>query len=78
MKEKEKVLRFDPLRYLKSIRQKARPEWFDVNKRKGSKSVRIPDLIMYTLDEKELLLNGVLLNLEYGRKYGLVGLKWLW
>ena len=26
-KEQEKVKRFDPLRYLKSMRQKARPEW---------------------------------------------------
>ncbi|ETO10371.1 ATP-binding protein [Reticulomyxa filosa] len=75
MKEKEKVLRFDPVRYMKSIRQKARPEWFDVTRRKGSKSVRITDLTMYTLDEKDLLLSGALLNLEYGRKYGLVGLN---
>ena len=37
MKEAEKILRFDPKRYLKSMRQKARPEWFDVNMRKGSR-----------------------------------------
>ena len=46
MKEKEKVLRFDPLRYLKSIRQKARPEWFDVRKRKASCDVIIENYTM--------------------------------
>lgn len=37
MMEKEKVARFDPQRYLKAMRQKARPEWFDVAKRSGSR-----------------------------------------
>merc|ERR1712154_470408 len=55
MKEKEKVLRFDPLRYLKSIRQKARPEWFDVKKRHGNQDVIIENYTMYTLDEKMVL-----------------------
>ena len=56
LKEKEKYLRFDPLRYLKSIRQKARPEWFDVRKRKGNTDVIIENYTMYTLDEKMVLL----------------------
>merc|ERR1712154_686550 len=75
MKEKEKVLRFDPLRYLKSIRQKARPEWFDVGKRKGVTDVIIENYTMYTLDEKMVLLEDVDVRLVKGERYGFVGMN---
>ena len=75
LKEKEKVLRFDPLRYLKSIRQKARPEWFDVKKRHGNQDVIIENYTMYTLDEKMVLLEDIDIRLIKGERYGFVGLN---
>eukprot|EP00486_Rosalina_sp_Unknown_P008330 CAMPEP_0201594314 /NCGR_PEP_ID=MMETSP0190_2-20130828/191666_1 /ASSEMBLY_ACC=CAM_ASM_000263 /TAXON_ID=37353 /ORGANISM="Rosalina sp." /LENGTH=522 /DNA_ID=CAMNT_0048053871 /DNA_START=32 /DNA_END=1597 /DNA_ORIENTATION=- len=75
MKEKEKVLRFDPLRYLKSIRQKARPEWFDVRKRKAACDVIIENYTMYTLDEKMVLLEDFDIRLTKGERYGFVGMN---
>eukprot|EP01083_Nonionella_stella_P076863 209611_1 len=74
-REAEKVLRFDPLRYLKSIRQKARPEWFDVGKRKAISDVIIDNYTMYTLDEKMVLLEDVDIKLIKGERYGFVGLN---
>merc|ERR1712228_893526 len=74
-KEKEKVLRFDPLRYLKSIRQKARPEWFDVRKRKGITDVIIENYTMYTLDEKMVLLEDIDIRLVKGERYGFIGMN---
>eukprot|EP01084_Bolivina_argentea_P128631 227336_1 len=75
MEKAEKVLRFDPLRYLKSIRQKARPEWFDVKKRKGVQDVIIENYTMYTLDENMVLLEDVDIRLVKGERYGFVGLN---
>ena len=75
MKEKEKILRFDPKRYLKSIRQKARPEWFDVKLKHGTKDVNIDKYTLYTLDDKKVLLSNVQIKLSSGQKYGLVGLN---
>eukprot|EP01084_Bolivina_argentea_P059835 109307_1 len=75
-KEAEKVLRFDPVRYLKSIRQKARPEWFDVSrKKKGSSDVVIENYTMYSLDEKVVLLEDIDIRLLKGQRYGFVGLN---
>merc|ERR1719242_950646 len=75
LKEQEKVLRFDPLRYLKSIRQKARPEWFDVKRRMGNQDVLIENYTMYTLDEKMVLLEDIDIRLVKGERYGFVGLN---
>jgi len=74
-KEKEKVLRFDPVRYLKSIRQKPRPEWFDVRKRKAVGDIIIDNYTMYTLDEKAVLLEDINIRLVKGERYGFVGLN---
>eukprot|EP00487_Bulimina_marginata_P002057 TRINITY_DN1483_c0_g1_i1.p1 TRINITY_DN1483_c0_g1~~TRINITY_DN1483_c0_g1_i1.p1 ORF type:complete len:122 (-),score=13.16 TRINITY_DN1483_c0_g1_i1:244-570(-) len=75
MKEKEKVLRFDPLRYLKSIRQKARKEWFDVGKRKAITDIIIDNYTMFTLDEKMVLLEDIDIRLNKGERYGFIGLN---
>merc|ERR1712129_613467 len=75
MKEEEKVLRFDPLRYLKSIRQKARPEWFDVRKHKGITDVIIENYTMFTLDEKMVLLEDIDIRLIKGERYGFIGMN---
>ena len=76
MKEKEKVLRFDPKRYMKSMRQKARPEWFDVKLRScNDGNVLIRNYTMSTLDEKYQLLDNCDIQLNKGVRYGLVGLN---
>merc|ERR1712129_386320 len=75
MGEKEKVLRFDLLRYLKSIRQKARPEWFDVRKRKAITDVMIDNYTMFTLDEKMVLLEDIDIKLVKGERYGFIGMN---
>merc|ERR1719242_609504 len=75
LKEKEKYLRFDPMRYMKSIRQKARPEWFNVKKRQGNQDVIIENYTMFTLDEKMVLLEDIDIRLNKGARYGFVGLN---
>jgi len=60
---------------MQSIRQKARPEWFDPSKRHGSRDVIISGYTMFSLDEKHLLLDHIDVKLVDGVHYGFVGLN---